>query len=132
MNAGALPVDLKEVYSTSVGAQFGEGALNDTIFAGIIGIALIFIFMLVYYRFPGFIAIVTLSIYIFLTLLVFDWMNAVLTLPGIAALVLGVGMAVDANIITYERIRDELKLGTICEGSIHRRYEKFTWHDHGC
>lgn len=111
LNAGALPVDLKEVYSTSVGAQFGEGALNDTIFAGLIGIGLIFIFMLVYYRFPGFIAVVTLSIYVFLTLLVFDWMNAVLTLPGIAALVLGVGMAVDANIITYERIRDELKLG---------------------
>ncbi|GAB6256375.1 protein translocase subunit SecDF [Peribacillus sp. NPDC101481] len=111
LNAGALPVDLTEKYSTSVGAQFGAGALNDTIFAGIIGIALVFIFMLVYYRFPGFIAVVTLSIYIFLTLLVFDWMNAVLTLPGIAALVLGVGMAVDANIITYERIRDELKLG---------------------
>ncbi|MFJ7467820.1 protein translocase subunit SecDF [Peribacillus frigoritolerans] len=111
LNAGALPVDLKEKYSTSVGAQFGAGALNDTIFAGIIGIALVFIFMLAYYRFPGFIAVVTLSIYIFLTLLVFDWMNAVLTLPGIAALVLGVGMAVDANIITYERIRDELKLG---------------------
>lgn len=111
LDAGALPVDLKEKYSTSVGAQFGAGALNDTIFAGIIGIALVFIFMLVYYRFPGFIAVVTLSIYIFLTLLVFDWMNAVLTLPGIAALVLGVGMAVDANIITYERIRDELKLG---------------------
>ncbi|WP_340371785.1 protein translocase subunit SecDF [Peribacillus sp. FSL E2-0218] len=111
LDAGALPVDLKEKYSTSVGAQFGAGALNDTIFAGIIGIALIFIFMLVYYRFPGFIAVVTLSVYIFLTLLVFEWMNAVLTLPGIAALVLGVGMAVDANIITYERIRDELKLG---------------------
>ncbi|MED4694856.1 protein translocase subunit SecDF [Peribacillus frigoritolerans] len=111
LNAGALPVDLKEKYSTSVGAQFGAGALNDTIFAGIIGIALVFIFMLVYYRFPGFIAVVTLSIYLFLTLLVFDWMNAVLTLPGIAALVLGVGMAVDANIITYERIRDEMKLG---------------------
>ena len=111
LNAGALPVDLKEKYSTSVGAQFGAGALNDTIFAGIIGIALVFIFMLVYYRFPGFIPVVSLSIYIFLTLLVFDWMNAVLTLPGIAALVLGVGMAVDANIITYERIRDELKLG---------------------
>ena len=111
LDAGALPVDLKEKYSTSVGAQFGAGALHDTVFAGIIGIALVFIFMLVYYRFPGFIAVVTLSIYLFLTLLVFDWMNAVLTLPGIAALVLGVGMAVDANIITYERIRDELKLG---------------------
>jgi SecD/SecF fusion protein len=111
LNAGALPVDLKEVYSTSVGAQFGQDALNQTVFAGIIGIAIIFLFMLAYYRFPGFIAVVTLCIYIFLTLLVFDWMNVVLTLPGIAALVLGVGMAVDANIISYERIKDELKLG---------------------
>lgn len=111
LNAGALPVDLKEVYSTSVGAQFGQDALDQTVYAGIIGIGLIFLFMLAYYRFPGFIAIVTLGIYIFLTLLVFDWMNVVLTLPGIAALVLGVGMAVDANIISAERIKDELKLG---------------------
>lgn len=111
LNAGALPVKLTEVYSTSVGAKFGEQALNETVFAGIIGIAIIYLFMLVYYRFPGFIAIVTLSIYIYLVLLVFDWMNAVLTLPGIAALILGVGMAVDANIITYERIREEIKVG---------------------
>ncbi|WP_066311713.1 protein translocase subunit SecDF [Bacillus sp. FJAT-29814] len=111
LNAGALPVKLKEVYSTSVGAQFGEQALNKTILAGLIGIALIYLFMLVYYRFPGFIATVTLSVYIYLVLLVFDWMNAVLTLPGIAALILGVGMAVDANILTYERIREELKVG---------------------
>ncbi|MEH7245484.1 protein translocase subunit SecDF [Neobacillus niacini] len=111
LNAGALPVKLTEVYSTSVGAKFGEQALNQTILAGIIGIALIYIFMLVYYRFPGFIATVTLSVYIYLVLLVFDWMNGVLTLPGIAALILGVGMAVDANIITNERIREEIKVG---------------------
>lgn len=111
LNAGALPVKLKEVYSTSVGAKFGEQALNETVFAGIIGIALIYLFMLVYYRFPGFIATITLSIYIYLVLLVFDWMNGVLTLPGIAALILGVGMAVDANILTYERIREEIKVG---------------------
>ncbi|WP_102345441.1 protein translocase subunit SecDF [Bacillus sp. Marseille-P3661] len=111
LNAGSLPVELTEIFSTSVGAQFGEKSLEQTVFAGIIGIALIFIFMLIYYRFPGAIAIVTLSIYIYLILLVFDWMNAVLTLPGIAALILGVGMAVDANIITNERIRDELKSG---------------------
>jgi protein-export membrane protein SecD/preprotein translocase SecF subunit len=111
LNAGALPVKLTEVYSTSVGAKFGEQALNETIFAGIIGIALIYLFMLVYYRFPGFIAAVTMSIYIYLVLLIFDWMNGVLTLPGIAALILGVGMAVDANIITYERIREEIKVG---------------------
>ncbi|MCD4838676.1 protein translocase subunit SecDF [Neobacillus sedimentimangrovi] len=111
LNAGALPVKLKEVYSTSVGAKFGEQALDKTILAGIIGIAIIYLFMLVYYRFPGFIATVTLSIYIYLVLLIFDWMNGVLTLPGIAALILGVGMAVDANIITYERIKEEIKVG---------------------
>lgn len=111
LNAGALPVELEEIYSTSVGAQFGEQALNKTIFAGIVGIALIFVFMLVYYRLPGFVAVVTLSVYVYLILLVFTKINAVLTLPGIAALMLGVGMAVDANILTYERIREELRVG---------------------
>jgi len=111
LNAGALPVQLTEVYSTSVGAQFGEQALDKTIFAGIIGIALIFIFMVVYYRLPGVVAVVTLSVYIFFILLVFTLINGVLTLPGIAALMLGVGMAVDANILTYERIREELRVG---------------------
>ncbi|KON86922.1 preprotein translocase subunit SecD [Sporosarcina globispora] len=111
LNAGSLPVQLDEVYSTSVGAKFGEQAMETTILAGIIGIAIIFIFMIVVYRFPGLIATLTLSFYIYLILLVFDWMNGVLTLPGIAALILGVGMAVDANIITYERIREEIKVG---------------------
>lgn len=111
LNAGSLPVKLTEEYSTSVGAKFGEQALNETIFAGIVGVIIIFIFMIFYYRFPGLIATVTLSIYIYLVLLIFDWMNGVLTLPGIAAIILGVGMAVDANIITYERIKEELKVG---------------------
>jgi len=111
LNAGALPVHLEEVYSTSVGAQFGEQALNKTIFAGIIGISLIFLFMLVYYRLPGFVAVITLTVYIFIILLVFTLINGVLTLPGIAALMLGVGMAVDANILMYERIREELRVG---------------------
>ncbi|MEC2076749.1 protein translocase subunit SecDF [Metabacillus fastidiosus] len=111
LNAGALPVKLKELYSTSVGAQFGEQALNSTVLAGIIGIALIFLFMLVFYRVPGIIAVITLSAYLYLILQVFDWMNGVLTLPGIAAIILGVGMAVDANILTYERIKEEIKLG---------------------
>ncbi|MCM3164993.1 protein translocase subunit SecDF [Metabacillus litoralis] len=111
LNAGSLPVKLTEMYSTSVGAQFGEQALDQTVLAGIVGIAIIFLFMLFFYRLPGFIAVITLSTYIYLILQVFDWMNGVLTLPGIAALILGVGMAVDANIITYERIKEELKLG---------------------
>lgn len=111
LNAGSLPVNLEETYSTSVGAKFGEQALNETIFAGIIGILAVFVFMLALYRIPGIVAVITLSIYVYLILLVFDWMNGVLTLPGIAALILGVGMAVDANIITYERIKEELKVG---------------------
>ncbi len=111
LNAGSLPVKLDETYSTSVGAQFGEEALQKTVLAGIVGIGIIFAFMLFFYRLPGIIAVVTLSTYIYLILQIFDWMNGVLTLPGIAALILGVGMAVDANIITYERIKEEIKLG---------------------
>ena len=111
LNAGALPVDLEEIYSTSVGAKFGEDALKETIFAGVIGVLAVYLFMVFFYRFPGVIAVVTLSAYVYLILLIFDWMNATLTLPGIAALILGVGMAVDANVITYERIKEELRIG---------------------
>ncbi|PXW90003.1 protein translocase subunit secF /protein translocase subunit secD [Streptohalobacillus salinus] len=111
LNAGSLPVDLTEEYSTSVSAQFGVEALDQTVFAGILGVLFIFLFMLGYYRFGGIISIITLSLYIYLVMLVFGWMNGVLTLPGIAALILGVGMAVDANIITFERMKEELKQG---------------------
>ncbi|MFD1639974.1 protein translocase subunit SecD [Evansella tamaricis] len=111
LNAGALPVELEEIYSHAVGASLGERAMEQTIFAGFIGIALIFAYMIFYYRFMGVMAVITLSIYIYIVLVVFNWMNAVLTLPGIAALILGVGMAVDANIITYERIKDEIRAG---------------------
>lgn len=111
LNAGALPVKLDEIYSTSVGAQFGEQAMQKTVMAGLIGVAAVFLFMILYYRLPGFVATVTLTVYLFLTLVIFDWMNVVLTLPGIAALILGVGTAVDANIITAERIREEIRVG---------------------
>lgn len=111
LDAGALPVKLNEIYSTSVGAQFGDQALKSTVFAGVVGVVIIFLFMLFYYRLPGFISIITLAIFTFLVLVVFDWINAVLTLPGIAAIVLGIGMAVDANILAAERIREELRVG---------------------
>ena len=120
LNSGSLPVELSEVYSTSVGAQFGEQALQETIFAGAIGIALVFIFMIAFYRLPGLVATVTLFVYIYLTVFGFNMINGVLTLPGIAALILGVGMAVDANIILYERLKDELRVGR----SIKKAYKK--------
>lgn len=111
LNAGSLPVDLNEIYSNSVGAQFGQDALDKTVFAAIIGIAVIYLFMLGFYRLPGLVAIIALTAYIYLTMVAFNFISGVLTLPGLAALVLGVGMAVDANIIMYERIKDELKIG---------------------
>lgn len=111
LNAGALPVKLTEVYSTSVGAQFGEHALSSTVQAGIIGAVLILLFLMFYYRLPGIVANLTLVVYVYLNLLVFDWINGVLTLPGIAGLVLGIAMAVDANILTAERIREEIRIG---------------------
>lgn len=117
LNAGSLPVKLVEIFSTSVGAQFGEQALKSTVTAGVIGIAIVFLFMVMYYRLPGLVAMITLSVYVFLILLVFDLINGVLTLPGIAAIVLGVGMAVDANIITYERIKEELRVGKSVKAS---------------
>lgn len=111
LNAGALPVKLEEIYSTSVSAQFGQDALEKTVFASVIGVVAIFLFMLFFYRLPGIVSIITLILYINLIMLFFNGINAVLTLPGIAGLVLGVGMAVDANIITAERIKDELRSG---------------------
>lgn len=111
LNAGSLPVDLKEIYSNSVGAQFGQDALNKTLFASLVGVAVVYLFMLGFYRLPGLVANIALTAYIYLTLVAFNFISGVLTLPGIAALVLGVGMAVDANIIMYERIKDELKVG---------------------
>ncbi|MBD1222907.1 protein translocase subunit SecDF [Virgibacillus halodenitrificans] len=111
INSGSLPVHMNEIYSTAVGAQFGEQALDKTVFAGFIGVGLVMLFIIAVYRFPGLIATINLSIYIYLILLVFELMNGVLTLPGIAALILGVGMAVDANVITFERIKEELKSG---------------------
>lgn len=111
LNAGALPVELEELSANSVGAKLGEHAMTLTVNAGMIGGILILLYMIAYYRLPGVIAAITLLIYVYLILVVFNWMNATLTLPGIAALVLGVGMAVDANIITYERIKEEIRSG---------------------
>jgi protein-export SecD/SecF family membrane protein len=111
LNAGALPLELKELQAQSVGATLGMKALELTVKAGIIGSILVLIYMIFYYRVPGLIACFSLIVYLYIVLLVFWQLGVTLTLSGIAALVLGVGMAVDANILTYERIREELKMG---------------------
>lgn len=111
INLGALPLKLNEKYVQSVGATLGQLSLQETVKAGAIGSVLILLFMLALYRIPGVIASITIITYAWLLLVVFDWIKAALTLPGIAAFVLGIGMAVDANIITYERIKEEIRSG---------------------
>ncbi|NOU73332.1 protein translocase subunit SecD [Paenibacillus sp. LMG 31458] len=111
INLGAMPLKLTEKYIQRVDATLGSASLHQTARAGLIASILIFIFMVLYYRAPGLVAAFTLITYVWVLLAIFDFMNATLTLPGIAALVLGAGMAVDANIITYERIREEIRAG---------------------
>jgi len=111
LNSGALPAKLVEKQVTSVGATLGAMALQKTIYAGYVGGAIILLFMLLIYRMPGMIANITLIAFTYTCLVVLDWMDATLTLPGIAGFILSVGMAVDANIITYERIQEEIRSG---------------------
>lgn len=111
INSGSLPSKLTEISSQTVGASFGDDTLYKTLLAGIIGIALIGLFLIFVYHFAGIISTISIIFYTFLVFLVFWIAGGVLTLPGIAALVLGIGMAVDSNVITFERIRDELYKG---------------------
>ena len=111
INSGSLPSKLTELSSNTVGASFGEKTLETTLLAGIIAIAAIMIILMVIYHFAGFISSVSMMIYAFLVFAVFWVVGGVLTLPGIAALVLGIGMAVDSNVITFARIREELLKG---------------------
>lgn len=111
INSGALPTKLNEISSRTVEASFGADSLNKTLIAGIIGIVLVIILMIAIYRFAGFIAGVGLILYTFTSFLIFYLINGVLTLPGIAAMLLGIGMAVDANVISFERIKENLLIG---------------------
>ena len=111
INSGSLPSKLTEISSQTVGASFGDNTLQTTFLAGVIGIALIILFLIVVYRFAGFISAISMLIYTFLVFLVFWVVGGVLTLPGIAALILGIGTAVDSSIITFARIKDELYRG---------------------
>ena len=111
INSGALPTKLNELSSHTVEASFGMSALNKTITSGIIGIIIVILLMIIVYRFSGFIAGIGLITYTYLTFLIFYLIEGVLTLPGIAAILLGIGMAVDANIIIFERIKENLKAG---------------------
>ncbi len=111
LNAGALPVPVTLVAQSQVGPSLGLGAAQKSIFAGLIGLIVIAFFMIAYYRLPGLFAVVALACYTFLVLSVFKIFGVVLTLAGIAGVILSIGLAVDANILIFERLREELRAG---------------------
>ncbi len=108
---GALPLAVQEVSFSQISATLGLDFLQQSIFAGLIGIALVFVFMLVHYRLPGVVACIALIFYTIVSLAIFRLIPVTLTLAGVAAFVLSVGMAVDANILIFERMKEELRAG---------------------
>lgn len=112
IESGALPLDLREIEVRTISATLGAGALDSSILAGIVGMILLFIFLLIVYRLPGLVAITGLLCYTFIVLLLLATVPGVqLTLPGIAGIILGIGMAVDANVIIMERFKEEFRTG---------------------
>jgi len=111
LTAGALPVPIKLISQQTVEASLGRVALEKSLMAGLISFLLIAIFMILFYRFPGFLSIVALGIYAIFVLAIFKLISATLTLSGIAGFVLSVGMAIDANILIFARMKEETRLG---------------------
>lgn len=118
IRAGALPVELETLSVTAVGPQLGANSFEQSISAGKIGVLLVLVFMLLYYRVPGLVSDIALVLYILIDLALLAGVKATLTLPGIAGIILSIGMAVDANVIIFERIKEELRLGKTLRASV--------------
>ena len=124
LQIGALPVDLTQISSSTVSATLGQQALNQGLKAGIIGLVLVCLFLLIYYRFLGFVAVVGLAIYGVLFFALIKLIPITLTLPGIAGLILTIGVAADANIVIFERIKEEARGGKSMLSAIAAGYRK--------
>lgn len=111
LNAGALPVPIELISQQTVGASLGQASLEASLMAGIIGLILVAFFMIAYYRLPGVLAVISLMIYGLLVLAIFKIWPVTLTLAGMAGFILSIGMAVDANVLIFERLKEELKQG---------------------
>ncbi|MEK7102915.1 MAG: protein translocase subunit SecD [Patescibacteria group bacterium] len=118
LNAGALPVPVDLVSQSTVGASLGADSLHKSIFAGFVGLILVAIFMILYYRVPGILAVIALCLYSVLILAIFKLFGVTLTLAGIAGFILSIGIAVDANILIFERMREELRAGKSLDAAI--------------
>jgi protein-export membrane protein SecD len=118
LNAGALPVPVELVSEQTVGATLGAASLESSLRAGFIAMLVVMLFMLLYYRLPGFLSIISLTLYISLTLALFKLIGVTLTLAGIAGFILSIGMAVDANVLIFERLKEELREGKSLKAAV--------------
>ena len=117
-NSGALPVPIHLIQQQNVGATLGLASVQKSLEAGLIGFAVVALFMIIYYRLPGLLAVIALSIYTLLSLAIFKIFGITLTLAGIAGFILSIGMAVDANILIFERMKEELRRGKTLQQSV--------------
>jgi preprotein translocase subunit SecD len=124
LNSGALPVPVTLISQQSVGASLGQDSLRKSMVAGIVGFILVALFMVVWYRFAGLLAIFALVIYSVLTLAIFKLIPVTLTLAGIAGFILSIGMAVDANILIFERMKEELRRGNNFSFSVDEGFKR--------
>ncbi|HRY52583.1 MAG TPA: protein translocase subunit SecD [Candidatus Portnoybacteria bacterium] len=124
LNAGALPVPISLVSQQTVGASLGQQSLQKSLFAGLIGVLAVMLFMILWYRLPGLMAVIALTIYSAIVLMIFKLIPVTLTLAGIAGFILSVGMAVDANILIFERMKEELRWGKSLGGAIDEGFKR--------
>ena len=127
LRAGALPAPVNIIQNVTVGPTLGQDSINAGVRAGVLGTALVLIFMLIYYRLSGLVANIAIIINIVMLLGAMAWLNATLTLPGIAGIVLTLGMGVDANVLIFERIKEELRGGRTPRSAVNAGYDHAWW-----
>lgn len=127
LKGGALPVDVEVMSKRTVGPSLGADSLQKSLYAGLVGMALLLAFIILYYRLPGVIAAVSLVVYTLILTWLIAWLNITLTLPGIAGFVLSIGMAVDANIVIYERLREEIANDKSLPASVTASFRRALW-----
>ena len=121
---GALPIPMAIVQQQEVGPTLGQDSINRSIVAGIIGLAIVMAFMLLYYRLPGLLANIALIVYALVVFAVFKWIPVTLTLAGTAGFILSIGMAVDANVLTFERLKEELRGGKTLKAALEAAFDR--------
>ncbi|BAU23942.1 preprotein translocase subunit SecF [Caldimicrobium thiodismutans] len=127
LRAGALPAPVKILQNITIGPSLGKDSIEKGIKAGLIGAGLVILFAIIYYKLSGFIAVIALLLNIYYLLALLSAFQATLTLPGIAGIILSIGMGIDSNVLIFERIREELRLGRTSYSAVFQGYSKAFW-----